>query len=328
MTDLRSWPFSSLRATPIVTAVAILSLALGIGANTAIFSLVDSLILRALPVVEPQRLAVISDTRAITGGFTAGWPYADLGSNPASAREPFDGACAWMTDRFNLAQGGGETQPVDGIYASGDYFSTLGVPGAARPHVHGGRRCALAAARTARSPSSATPSGSGASAAPARVVGTPLVVERVPFTIIGVTPPSFFGTEIGRAADVVLPIEHRAADPRQGQPDRTRARFLWLDGLAAAEAGTVDRQPRPRSSAACSRRFARPRDRPRCRRWRRRKFLKDAMTCCRPAPATSRLRTRYERPLVAVFVVVGAGAADRVREHRQPAAGANDGAPA
>src|SRR5580693_7027891 len=116
----------SLRATPIVTFVAILSLALGIGANTAIFSLVDSLVLRALPVVEPQRLAVISDTRAVNGGFTAGWPYA-VWDQIQKRAQPFDGACAWMTDRFNLAQGGGETQSVDGLYVSGSYFPTLGV---------------------------------------------------------------------------------------------------------------------------------------------------------------------------------------------------------
>ena len=60
MQDLRL-AIRSLTATPIVTCVAILSLALGIGANTAMFSLVDSLILRALPVPEPQRLAILTD---------------------------------------------------------------------------------------------------------------------------------------------------------------------------------------------------------------------------------------------------------------------------
>ena len=62
----------ALRVTPVVSIVAILSLALGIGANTAIFSLIDSLVLRSLPVVEPQRLGVVTDARAIKGGFTAG----------------------------------------------------------------------------------------------------------------------------------------------------------------------------------------------------------------------------------------------------------------
>src|SRR6266536_2858051 len=126
MADLKL-AFRSLRATPVVSTVAALSLALGIGANTAIFSLVNSLLLRTLPVAEPQRLAIISDGRAIRGGFTAGWTYA-IWDQIRRRAQPFDGSCAWSTDRFNLAEGGGETQPVDGLYASGDYFATLGVP--------------------------------------------------------------------------------------------------------------------------------------------------------------------------------------------------------
>ncbi len=63
MRDLRL-AARSLRATPLVTAVAVLSLALGIGANTAIFSLVDRLVLRSLPVHEPARLALVATHRA------------------------------------------------------------------------------------------------------------------------------------------------------------------------------------------------------------------------------------------------------------------------
>ena len=126
MQDLRL-AIRALRSTPVVSVVAVLSLALGIGANTAIFSLVNSLLLRTLPVMEPQRLAIISDTRAISQGYTAGWTYAAWDQMRQHA-QPFDGSCSWMTERFNLAQGGGETQPVDGIYASGDFFTTLGVP--------------------------------------------------------------------------------------------------------------------------------------------------------------------------------------------------------
>src|SRR4029077_11798012 len=126
MHDLRL-AIRALRSTPIVSIVAVLSLALGIGANTAIFSLVNSLLLRSLPVDEPQRLAVVSDTRAINGGFTAGWTYA-IWDQIRQRAQPFEGSCSWSTERFNLAQGGGETHPVDGIYASGNYFATLGVP--------------------------------------------------------------------------------------------------------------------------------------------------------------------------------------------------------
>jgi hypothetical protein len=122
MTDLKL-AFRSLRATPVVSAIAALSLALGIGANTAIFSLVNSLLLRALPVREPAQLALISDDaeRGISSWTNPIWEQI------RDRRDLFDAACAWSTSRFNLASGG-ETQFVDGIWASGGLFDTLGVP--------------------------------------------------------------------------------------------------------------------------------------------------------------------------------------------------------
>src|SRR5947207_10092806 len=121
MSDLRL-AFRSLRSTPIVSIVAVLSLALGIGANTAIFSLVDSLVLRPLPVVEPARLAIV------TGGGSPNqaYPYPTWEEMRKHA-DAFGGMCAWWATRFDLAQGG-EMQLVDGLYASGDFFATLGVP--------------------------------------------------------------------------------------------------------------------------------------------------------------------------------------------------------
>src|SRR5258706_3232458 len=196
MTDLRL-AIRSLRATPVVSAVAMLSLALGIGANTAIFSLVNSLLLRTLPVNEPQRLAFISDTRAVGGGFTAGWTYA-IWDQMHKRAQPFDGSCAWSMDRFNLAQGGGETQPVDGLYASGDYFSMLGVPAllgctftAADDVPGGGKDGPVAVISYALWQRKFGGAGF--------IFGPPLIVEPVPFTIIRGTPPPFFGPAVGPA---------------------------------------------------------------------------------------------------------------------------------
>jgi putative ABC transport system permease protein len=292
----------ALRATPVVSIVAILSLALGIGANTAIFSLLDSLILRSLPVVEPDRLAVVTDARAIKGGFTAGYTYA-IWDQIRRRGQPFDGACAWSTERFNLAQGGGETQPEDGIYASGEYFSTLGVQAllgrtfTAADDVPGGGKdgpvAVISYALWQR-----RFGGSGA------IVGTPLVVERLPFTIIGVTPPSFFGTEIGRAADVMLPLNTepliRGKDSKFG-PERG---FYGLTVLLRLKPGqSVDAanvtirglQPQIREAA-------RPATLPPLAQ---KEFLKDVVSVLPAGSGISRLRTRYEQPLVAVFVVVG-----------------------
>src|SRR5206468_9840406 len=119
MHDIRL-AFRQLRATPIVTLVAVLSLALGIGANTALFSVVDSLVLRALPVKERGKLAIISDDGRRGYMMTYGI-WRDI-----QDRNLFDGAFAWCTARFNLAEPG-ETEFVDGIWTSAGIFDTLGI---------------------------------------------------------------------------------------------------------------------------------------------------------------------------------------------------------
>src|ERR1043166_500497 len=121
MPDLRD-AFRALRATPVVTAVAVLSLALGIGANTAIFSIVNALLLRSLPVKEPDRLVQL-----LTGPERASWSnplWEDFRDHHAGI---FDGAFAYSTPQFNLARGG-EIQPAKGMMASGAAFEVLGVP--------------------------------------------------------------------------------------------------------------------------------------------------------------------------------------------------------
>jgi putative ABC transport system permease protein len=86
----------ALRATPIVSLVAILSLALGIGANTAIFSIVNSLLVRSLPVREPPQLALITSdpARGITSWTNPIWEQI------RQRRDLFDGAFAWLSTRF------------------------------------------------------------------------------------------------------------------------------------------------------------------------------------------------------------------------------------
>jgi len=110
----------ALRAAPIVTLVAILTLSLAIGANTAIFSIVSGLLFRPLPVAAPERLVVLGD---IPGERTF-W------SNPLweqlRDRPGFDGAFAWGVQRLNLAPSG-ESDLVSGLWASGRMFEVLGV---------------------------------------------------------------------------------------------------------------------------------------------------------------------------------------------------------
>jgi putative ABC transport system permease protein len=103
-----------------VTSAAIVSLALGIGANTTIFSLMDSLLLRTLPVHEPSRLMLLADA----AGDRSTWSYPVW--DGMRRNHPFEAAAAWSRSRFNLARGG-ETRFVDGLWASGSFFDTLGV---------------------------------------------------------------------------------------------------------------------------------------------------------------------------------------------------------
>src|SRR5262245_40023573 len=120
MNDIRL-ALRSLRATPVVSAVAALSLALGIGANTAIFSLVNGLLLRPWPVAEPQKLGLVSQANVT---WTPAWTY-PIWEEIQKRPQLFARAGAWSSSRFNLSSSG-ETQFVDGIFASGSFFDTLG----------------------------------------------------------------------------------------------------------------------------------------------------------------------------------------------------------
>src|SRR3954454_11637114 len=109
MHDLRD-AFRALRATPIVTATAVLSLALGIGANTSMFSILNGLLLRALPVSRPDQLALIQEGDGDTSFTNPIWEAI------RDHRDLFAAAAASSTARFNIA-GGGQTQFVDGLWA-------------------------------------------------------------------------------------------------------------------------------------------------------------------------------------------------------------------
>ena len=117
-----------LHKTPALTCVALLSLALGIGANTAIFSLMDGLMLRPLPVQKPEELLQVLRTNP------SGEPGASFTNKVweqiRDTQDVFSGALAWWSDRFDLAKGG-EAHYAKGLYVSGDYFRVLGIRPAA-----------------------------------------------------------------------------------------------------------------------------------------------------------------------------------------------------
>ena len=114
--DLR-YGLRQIARNPGFAATAVLTLALGIGANTALFSIFNSLILRPLPVRDPDRLAFLTD---------GSWSYPIWNEIRTREAELFDGTFAWSNQRFDLSAGG-QTEPVDGAYVSGRFFDVLGV---------------------------------------------------------------------------------------------------------------------------------------------------------------------------------------------------------
>jgi putative ABC transport system permease protein len=286
----------SLRTAPIVTAVAILSLALGIGANTAIFSIVDSLVLRALPVANPEQLATVA------GGLgpTSTWTY-PIWTEIQRRTEAFGGALAWSSLRFNLAQGG-EMQPVNGLYVSGAFFTTLGVPPAIgrtftpADDVRGGG--ADGAVAIVSYSFWQRHFGGAASA-----VGSTITIERAPFTIVGVASPAFSGPEVGQAFDVAVPIGTESLVRGKDSTLDNRTNY-WLNILIRRKAG----QPIEEATAAL--RAMRPQVLaatvpPNLPTRFQKEFFDRPFSLEPAAGGPSGLRKRYARPLLTILAVVG-----------------------
>src|SRR5439155_10326564 len=127
--DLR-YGIRQLRQSPAFALVAVLSLALGIGANTAIFQLIDAIRLKMLPVHNPEELVSIDFPK---GAFRSGWfstrsarlTYGQWEQIRAQ-QQAFIGVLAWSAARFNLSSGG-EARYAEGLYVSGEFFRHLGV---------------------------------------------------------------------------------------------------------------------------------------------------------------------------------------------------------
>ncbi len=295
MTDLRD-AFRALRATPVVTAVAVLSLALGIGANTAIFSILDSLLLRALPVRQPQRLALV-----FCGGANRSSWTNPLWEALRAHGELFDGAFAWGSPRFNLARGG-EIEPVNGVMASGGYFDVLGVRAIL------GRTFTYADDVRGGGPDGPVAVISYAFwqrrfGGAADVIGKPLTLDGATVTIIGVTPPAFTGTLMGRAFDVAVPlgVEPLIRGKRDSALDRRS--WWWLSVMARLKPGQTI------ASATAALRGVQPhlREATLPDDWRPedlKRYLADGFELRPSSNGPSYLRRQYMQPLVTIMVVV------------------------
>jgi predicted permease len=272
--------------------VAIGTLALGIGANTSLFSIFNSLVMRPLPVRDPGSLGLLAD---------GSWSYPVWEEIKARDRELFDGAFAWSRQSFNLSIGD-QMASVDGAYVSGRFFETLGVP------AFRGRML------TPADDSTAQPDGPVAVighrfwlrhfAGADDVVGRQLTVlpHRLSFTIVGIMPPDFTGVDVGRDVQVMLPF---SAEPLlEGQESALqRGGRSWLEvmvrfkrGQTIEQAIAVLRSVQPQIRTAVlpgvlgNPAFAA-------------RYLTRPLTLVPATTGASRLRRQFETPL---FLMIGA----------------------
>src|SRR6185369_16394237 len=193
-----------LRKTPGFTLAAVISLALGIGANTAIFQLLDAVRLKTLPVRAPQQLAQIGLTSPDSRRGSYSDKYNSL-TNPLweqlrDRQQAFAGIFAWSPGNINLAEGG-EARNGRVLWVSGDFFNVLGVnPLVGRVLNPGDDVRGCSAPGIVISHGFWQKEFGGAS----DVVGRKLVFANHSFEIVGVTPPEFFGLEVGKSFDLAL----------------------------------------------------------------------------------------------------------------------------
>src|SRR6202035_2671434 len=232
--DLR-YAARTLRLSPAFTAVAVLSLALGIGANTAIFSLIDALLLRRLPVSEPQRLVALGNP-ARTGSLSEGSVRGELFSVPMYRElrdrnwvfPGFFGSSRVACFTVGLDRSAAAPESARGRLVTGNYFSVLGVS-ALRGRVF--------TADEDKNPGSAPyvvisyDYWRRRFAADPGIVGRILRLNDYPFTVVGVTPPGFFGDVVGAATDVWVPLMmQRQVNPGRDYLDKWDVSFLLLMG--------------------------------------------------------------------------------------------------
>jgi predicted permease len=277
--DLR-YALRTLARQPSFTAVAVLSLGLGIGANAAIYSLLDRVLWRQLPVADPDRLVTTKNSYS-TQVYTR---FRDLSG------DYLEGAALTAPIDRDIDNHPGRVEMV-----TGNYFQLLGV------QAHLGRALTPADQRNAVVSYRYWQSALGAEP----VLGRPIHINKIAFTIVGVAPPEFFGVAIGDAPDLWIPVSNQPAI----MPNRN-----WIDDPHMFYASLIARlRPgvtRERASAALtpvSVRIDLERQRPDLPAAVRRRIENQKLELLPLAAGLSSLRERFSKPLHVLFAMVAMG---------------------
>ncbi len=304
--DLR-FAFRSLTRTPVFTAVAVLSLALGIGANTAIFTLIDQLMLRLLPVKNPQELVLLDSegTRMLgnnRGANSFSYPmYRDL----AERNEVFNGLLCRAATPVSLGAGG-ETERAAGEMVSGNYFQVLGVGAALGRTLTPADDAQILGHPVAMLSYRYWQTRFGGSLA---VLNQTMIVNGHNFTVIGVAARGFDGIEPGSATAVFVPVTMKPWIVPSGQftENLTDRRSAWLQIFGRLKASMTPIRARASMQVlfhqiieqeALDPRIADTSERD------RRTFLNATISLLPAAAGRSSLRREMSRPLLALMAIV------------------------
>jgi putative ABC transport system permease protein len=284
--------------TPVISCVAVFSLALGIGANTAIFSLIDNVMLRMLPVQRPDELVRLLKMVPSRQGHSDPSFTNSLWEQVRDRQDVFSNVFAWGQEQFDLAQGGA-VQNVQGVFVGGEYFNTLGVRTAA------GRLFTRADDQRGCPAQAVISYGfwqdhfGGAESA----IGSSLSLNNQRFQVIGVSSPGFYGVEVGTKFDVAIPI--CAAAIFDGKESRLDHRsWWWLSIIGRVKPGISKDQLKARLAVISPQVFngAVPTD------WASadmENFKRRVLLSVPAATGTSYLREQFKQPLNILMGVVG-----------------------
>jgi predicted permease len=251
--DSVKYALRQFRLSPVFTITAMLTLALGIGGTTAIFTLIHAVMLKSLPVADPSRLYRIGegDDCCVSGGPQDRWGFFSfpLFQQLAAQAPEFDQVAAFQAggSRLNVRRERVESvaRPLRTEYVTGNYFSTLGV-GAFGGRVFGVDDDLPSAAPVAVMSHHTWETSYGSDPS---VVGATFVLQGHPFTVVGITPPGFYGETLrGDPPDLWLPVQQEPLLAGGGSLLRQPV-SAWLRAIGRLRPGATTSAMAPRLTA-------------------------------------------------------------------------------
>jgi putative ABC transport system permease protein len=292
-----------LRCNPVFAATAILSLALGIGANTAIFQLLDAVRMRTLPVSNPQEIARVEFDRrhSRSGNFSTRYPdftYA-IWEQIRDHQQAFSNVYAWAPAQFNVSPAG-EVHNVQGLWVSGQFFDTLGITpvlGRLLSTSDDQPGCGLGGAVLSYAYWQQAFGGSR------DVLASTVTLNAQAVPIIGVAPRGFFGVEVGRSFDVAVPLCTELV--LNGEDSRLKNQVAWwLSVMGRLKPGWTLERAAAQLRAISPQIFEATLP-PQYNPENAKTFLEARLTALPGGSGVSDLRENYEQPLWLLLALAG-----------------------